>query len=179
MPPCRWEAACAGTRLLGTFQLSKSSPYWWDFAVQTLLLRPSSSDLTAVLGQQPLVHTRGLGFISAWAAHGADGDAAPQLHLRTEWNRTQKKSCCAQNQTWPLQRVKSPVSWCYCDPAAAEPGDMALPSGDWHSLDYYKMPGGMEVEALQDGGPSLQWGGGWAREPWGGKGMCKLGWGLE
>jgi len=35
--------------------------------------------------------------------------------------------------------VRSPVSpvlgWCCCDPAAAVPGDMALPPGDWRSQD--------------------------------------------
>lgn len=34
----------------------------------------------------------------------------------------------------------------------------------------------MGVEALQDGGPSLQWSGGWARKSLVGKGMGKLGW---
>lgn len=122
---------------------------------ETLLLRPSCSDLTAVLRQQPLVHTRGLGFISAWAAHRADGDPAPQLHRRTLTERGHRRNLAVLRAN--LQRLrKSPVSRCCCNPVAAEPGDWALPSGDRHRLDSHRIQGGRGVEALQDGGSSLQ-----------------------
>lgn len=146
------------SKALRTSQLSKSRPYWWDPAVQSLQFRPSSPDLTAVFkAAAPGALKRTWLHLEPGLVSGLMGIQHRCFHLRTLSETGHRRNLAALRAKLSLCRGWSPSLPMLLWSSSCWPGHMALPPGDWHCPDSHRIQGGTGVEALQDGGPSLHW----------------------